>query len=223
MCECDCLPGGFTKVAALRQLNPRLKVMISVGGWNAGSTAFSDMVSTRLKRKLFIESALRFMRRYNFDGLDTNWEFPGVRGGRENDRENFDFLVQVRQFIDREMSWVLLSWYTLHNRNWEWLLRRNLHFPESPSYLSVRLSLQVIRRLIWPITRRHSGSMYLGRLIASHCKKRHIKMMKDYQVNFYWWQPNLLMFQGSHCKPIQSEGFMFSSFSATALLFLWSI
>lgn len=73
--------------------------MISVGGWNAGSTGFSDMVSTRLKRKTFIESSLRFLRKHNFDGLDINWEFPGVRGGRENDRENFDLFVQVSNSV----------------------------------------------------------------------------------------------------------------------------
>ncbi|XP_055346364.1 uncharacterized protein LOC129593893 [Paramacrobiotus metropolitanus] len=95
--------GGYQKVTALRNQNPRLKILISVGGWNAGSSGFSEMVSTRLKRKTFIESALRFLRKHNFDGLDINWEFPGVRGGRDADRNNFDLLVQeLRDAVDAE-------------------------------------------------------------------------------------------------------------------------
>jgi GH18 family chitinase len=81
---------------ALRLKNTRLKVMLSVGGWNAGSHGFSQMVSTRLRRKTFIESAMRFLRKHNFDGLDINWEFPGVRGGKENDKGNFEFFLQVQ-------------------------------------------------------------------------------------------------------------------------------
>lgn len=36
-----------------------------------------------------------FFRKYNFDGLDLDWEFPGARGGAPYDRENFAQLVKV--------------------------------------------------------------------------------------------------------------------------------
>lgn len=35
-------------------------------------------------------------RKYNFDGLDLDWEFPAQRGGAPNDKENFVALVKVR-------------------------------------------------------------------------------------------------------------------------------
>lgn len=31
-----------------------------------------------------------------FTGLDINWEFPGLRGGRDSDKDNYDLFVQVR-------------------------------------------------------------------------------------------------------------------------------
>ncbi|GAV08067.1 hypothetical protein RvY_17816-1 [Ramazzottius varieornatus] len=95
--------GGYSKVTGLKLQNSRLKVLLSVGGWNAGSLGFSNMVSTKLRRKTFVDSAMKFLRKYNFDGLDINWEFPGLRGGRDSDKDNYDLFVQdFRAAIDSE-------------------------------------------------------------------------------------------------------------------------
>ena len=72
----------------LRESNPGLKVMIAIGGWNEGVKKYSDMVSDGSVRKKFVESAVDFVGKHDFDGLDLDWEYPGdsERGGKHSDR-----------------------------------------------------------------------------------------------------------------------------------------
>ena len=84
-------------MVALKQRNPALKVMIAVGGWNNGGWVFSQMASTKYGRTQFIDSAMKLIMKYKFDGVDLDWEYPGVghRGGQPADKENFSLLIQV--------------------------------------------------------------------------------------------------------------------------------
>ena len=90
-------PENFATLTALRKQNPRLKVLVSAGGW-LGSTNFSDMALTPQSRKTFIDSAMDFLDRYDLDGLDVDWEYPGMEGTghpfRPEDNQNFTALLR---------------------------------------------------------------------------------------------------------------------------------
>ncbi|KAJ6632582.1 glycoside hydrolase superfamily, partial [Mycena sp. CBHHK59/15] len=93
-------PPLYTRVTNLKQVNPSLRVYISVGGWSfndpgATQTTFSDVSSTAANRNAFVTSLIQFMTLYGFDGIDIDWEYPVApeRGGKPADRENFVLLM----------------------------------------------------------------------------------------------------------------------------------
>jgi chitinase len=93
-------------LAGLRKQNPSLTVLISVGGW-LWSGGFSDAALTEQSRKLFIQSAVDFIDLYSLDGLDIDWEYPGMPGAghafRNEDGKNFTILLrELRARFDQE-------------------------------------------------------------------------------------------------------------------------
>jgi len=67
-------PSRLAKIAALKKQNPKLKVMLSVGGWGAGN--FSEMAADAANRKHFCNDCLAAVQEYNLDGIDLDWEYP---------------------------------------------------------------------------------------------------------------------------------------------------
>lgn len=97
---------NFKVLDSLRLDNPDLKILISVGGW-ARSTYFSDAALTEESRRIFAESAVDFMKRYNLDGVDLDWEYPGNPGAgnvfRAVDKQNFTLmLAELRRQLDEQ-------------------------------------------------------------------------------------------------------------------------
>jgi chitinase len=90
-------PQNFAFLASLKQQNPDLTVLVSVGGW-LWSTNFSDMALTPESRAVFIQSVMDFLAQYQLDGLDIDWEYPGMPGAghpfRSVDKQNFTLLLK---------------------------------------------------------------------------------------------------------------------------------
>lgn len=87
----------------LKRVHPHLQVLISIGGWAA--EGFSDAALNADNRERFADSAIAFLRRYGFDGLDLDWEYPGSDIGgivsRPDDRDNFTALLRrLREKLD---------------------------------------------------------------------------------------------------------------------------
>ena len=90
--ELDLARNGYYKVTSLRNRNPRLKVLIAIGGWSEGSEKYSKMVANETSRAQFVESVVDFLNLHKFDGLDLDWEHPTQRGGQPEDKVNFGLL-----------------------------------------------------------------------------------------------------------------------------------
>jgi len=94
------LYGNFAAIQQLKQLHPKLKVLLSIGGASAANTtAFSEAASTDANRKAFASSCIDVFVQGNiaagvsapglFDGFNIDWEFPAAA-----DTENFTALLK---------------------------------------------------------------------------------------------------------------------------------
>jgi chitinase len=97
---------NFAYLNDLKRQNPSLVVLVSVGGW-LWSTNFSDVSLTQASRQTFIDSVMDFLTRYHLDGLDIDWEYPGMVGSghpfRPKDKQNFTLLLaELRSRFDSE-------------------------------------------------------------------------------------------------------------------------
>ncbi len=94
----------FEKIVALKSQNPRLKVVLSFtnsvsNSDNTKDGGFSAMAKTDEGRTKFANDCLAFCRKYNLDGIDIDWEFPGMTFGSNAfdatvDVDNYTFLMK---------------------------------------------------------------------------------------------------------------------------------
>lgn len=84
------------RISEFRRWNPDLKIVLSVGGWEAGG--FSTMAMTAQGRHAFALSCLDVVKQYDLAGIDIDWEYPcsDIAGidCDPADRENFTLLLQ---------------------------------------------------------------------------------------------------------------------------------
>ena len=101
------LYGNFAAIQQLKQLHPRLKVLMSIGGASAANTAaFSAAAGTAAGRKALASSCISMFVQGNiasgitapglFDGFNIDWEFPVA-----TDTQNFTALLkEFRRQLD---------------------------------------------------------------------------------------------------------------------------
>lgn len=129
---------NFKKLISIKDSNPEIKILLSIGGWGAGN--FSEMASTKQNRQIFVTSCREAILTYNLDGIDLDWEYPGSSlsgiSSSKYDRANFTILIRelreelghnalitmaspnygnfydFRDFID-ELNWVNIMAYDM--------------------------------------------------------------------------------------------------------------
>ncbi|HEX5201640.1 glycoside hydrolase family 18 protein [Paractinoplanes rhizophilus] len=112
------IAGNLNQLAELKAKNPKLRVLISLGGWT-GSAYFSDAALTGASRKKLVSSCIDLWIKGNlpglsagvaagiFDGIDLDWEWPGSEGNagnviRPQDKHNFTLLTaEFRAQLDK--------------------------------------------------------------------------------------------------------------------------
>lgn len=112
---------------SLKNLNPDLKTLISLGGWGGCETC-SEVFSSEKGRSDFINSVKQILKEYNADGIDLDWEYPAIAGYqghtfKPEDKQNFTLLVKelrnglgqdkvisfaaggFKDFLDKSVEW----------------------------------------------------------------------------------------------------------------------
>ena len=88
-------PERLKMIVGLKQQNPQLKVLLSIGGW--GSGRFSEMAASKENRAKFANDCLRVVKEFGLDGIDIDWEYPtqstaGISASPD-DTANFTLLM----------------------------------------------------------------------------------------------------------------------------------
>ncbi|MFG1796438.1 glycosyl hydrolase family 18 protein [Nocardia sp. NPDC049149] len=119
----DPIVGNFKQLKQLKAKHPKLKVLLSIGGWTY-SKYFSDVSASDAARKKFVSSCIDMFLKGNlpsqngyggpgtgkgiFDGFDLDWEYPGGGGhlgnhASPNDKANFTLLAaEFRSQLDAQ-------------------------------------------------------------------------------------------------------------------------
>ncbi|MBC7875001.1 MAG: glycoside hydrolase family 18 protein [Ferruginibacter sp.] len=95
---------NFRRLTALKKQNKELKILISLGGWT-WSKNFSDAVITDTSTHSFAYSCIDIVAKYDLDGVDIDWEYPGLIGDnnkfRPEDKQGYTLLFkELRQGLD---------------------------------------------------------------------------------------------------------------------------
>ena len=115
------LRGTFHQLQQLKKRFPKLKVLISIGGW-VNSEGFSDAAQPAHVRD-FVHSCIDLYIHGNFapgirapgifDGIDLDWEYPvdgGMIPGRPEDTKNFNAMAaEFRRQLDIARPGLLLT------------------------------------------------------------------------------------------------------------------
>eukprot|EP00928_Gymnodinium_smaydae_P046610 TRINITY_DN3105_c0_g1_i2.p1 TRINITY_DN3105_c0_g1~~TRINITY_DN3105_c0_g1_i2.p1 ORF type:complete len:1125 (-),score=180.89 TRINITY_DN3105_c0_g1_i2:807-4181(-) len=120
-CDWPCNPtrvmrGYEAMTVGMKMKNPKIRSMISVGGWNfndcsASASAthgqgsatcqiFSTIASSEANIRRFAANVIEFCRKWGFDGFDLDWEYPVVAGHNDNQKVDGKFTETTKDYVN---------------------------------------------------------------------------------------------------------------------------
>ena len=85
------VPDHLAYLRSLKAKNPQLKILLSVGGWEA--EGFSDAAVSAAPRATFARSVVALLREHSLDGVYPGQSVAGIKS-RPEDKQNFTALLQ---------------------------------------------------------------------------------------------------------------------------------
>ncbi|CAF1436071.1 unnamed protein product [Adineta steineri] len=82
--------GMYEQINLLKTKNRRMKTLLTLGGASVNSIQFRNVFQHDKIRREFIRNTIKYLRKYKFDGLDLDWEYPIT----EKDRQIFSLTVR---------------------------------------------------------------------------------------------------------------------------------
>lgn len=96
-------------LVSLKSKNPRLKVILSLGGWGGCKTC-PQVFATKEGRQEFTRSVKELGDYFHTDGIDLDWEYPALSNVpgypfSPDDKDNFTLLIKLlRKKLDKEQE-----------------------------------------------------------------------------------------------------------------------
>ena len=104
-------PKYLNQLLNLKTEKPDLKVIAAIGGW--GADGFSDAALTPASRYNFARQVNKLINQYKLDGIDIDWEYPGVGASgiksRPEDKENFTLLLTAIRDVIGDDKWLSVA------------------------------------------------------------------------------------------------------------------
>ncbi len=100
----------FASIVALKKTNPSLQISLSfthtiANSDNSQGGGFSSLAASDEYRRAFAEDCLEFIQKWGIDGIDIDWEFPGISwSGHASDpatdtKNNVLLMKQLRETL----------------------------------------------------------------------------------------------------------------------------
>lgn len=112
----------FLTIMALKNQNPELKVLLSIGGaGQAFSGKFPEIAASPDKRQKFAADCKNMIENRSLDGIDINWEYPWTA----QDTDNFTLLMHdLRMTIGSDK---LLTYASGAARGWKFFNHKDVN------------------------------------------------------------------------------------------------